>query len=145
LRDRNRGRYITWMWLYTKICVEPHGSLSNSAIANLTFGLETLTSGLSERPILSLTMSTSSPDVLVVGAGPVGLTMAAELARHGVACRIIDQLATPLRAIGVTPRTLEVWEDTAATAYLIRPDGYIGYHGRPITQQGIIDYLAALS
>ena len=51
--------------------------------------------------------------VLVVGAGPVGLTMAAELARHGVRCRIVDKLATRspyCRAVGVTPRTLEVWE-----------------------------------
>ena len=31
-------------------------------------------------------------EVLVVGAGPVGLTMAAELARHGLRCRIIDRL-----------------------------------------------------
>lgn len=52
--------------------------------------------------------------MLVVGAGPVGLTMAAELARHGVRSRVIDRLATPssyCRAIGVTPRTLEVWDD----------------------------------
>ncbi len=52
--------------------------------------------------------------VLVVGAGPVGLTMAGELARHGIRPRIIDRLKEPLpfcRAIGVTPRTLEVWDD----------------------------------
>src|SRR5262245_2708037 len=53
-------------------------------------------------------------EVLVVGAGPVGLMMAAELARHGIRCRIIDRLAEPspyCRAIGVTPRTLEIWDD----------------------------------
>jgi 2-polyprenyl-6-methoxyphenol hydroxylase-like FAD-dependent oxidoreductase len=31
--------------------------------------------------------------VLIVGAGPVGLTMAAELARYGVALRIIERAA----------------------------------------------------
>jgi 2-polyprenyl-6-methoxyphenol hydroxylase-like FAD-dependent oxidoreductase len=30
-------------------------------------------------------------DVLVVGAGPVGLTMAAELKRYGLSVRIIDE------------------------------------------------------
>ena len=52
-------------------------------------------------------------DVLVVGAGPVGLTAAAELTRRGVRCRIIDQLAEPMayaKAVGVQPRTLEVWD-----------------------------------
>ena len=61
-------------------------------------------------------------DVLVVGAGPVGLTMAAELARHGAACRIVDQLAVPLpycRAIGVTPRTLEIWDDMGIAQSMI--------------------------
>src|SRR6476661_7476210 len=60
--------------------------------------------------------------VLVVGAGPVGLTMAAELARHRTRCRIIDRLAQPLpycRAIGVTPRTLEVWEDMGIAREMI--------------------------
>jgi 2-polyprenyl-6-methoxyphenol hydroxylase-like FAD-dependent oxidoreductase len=53
-------------------------------------------------------------DVLVVGAGPVGLTMACELARHDVRCRIVDRLPDVVpycRAIGVTPRTLEVRDD----------------------------------
>lgn len=52
-------------------------------------------------------------DVLVVGAGPVGLTAAAELRRHGVRCRVVDRLAAPqphAKAIGVLPRTLEVWD-----------------------------------
>lgn len=32
--------------------------------------------------------------VLIVGAGPVGLTMAAFLTHYGIACRIIDQDAS---------------------------------------------------
>ena len=61
-------------------------------------------------------------DILVVGAGPVGLTMALELARHGCRCRIVDRLAAPsgyCKAIGVTPRTLEVWDDMGIAARMI--------------------------
>jgi pentachlorophenol monooxygenase len=52
--------------------------------------------------------------VLVVGAGPVGLTVAVELRRRGVECRIIDRLARApqyAKAVGIQPRTLEVWEN----------------------------------
>ncbi|GJF30623.1 oxygenase [Kitasatospora sp. NE20-6] len=52
-------------------------------------------------------------DVLVVGAGPVGLTAAAELRRHGTDCRIVDRLAAPhhyAKAVGIQPRTMEVWD-----------------------------------
>jgi 2-polyprenyl-6-methoxyphenol hydroxylase-like FAD-dependent oxidoreductase len=54
------------------------------------------------------------PEVLVVGAGPVGLMMGCELARHGVACRVVDASPGPTdqsRALGVQARTLEVFED----------------------------------
>jgi pentachlorophenol monooxygenase len=52
-------------------------------------------------------------DVLVVGAGPVGLTLAVELRRRGIGCRVIDRLAEPVpyaKAVGIQPRTLEIWE-----------------------------------
>ncbi|HEX4753539.1 MAG TPA: FAD-dependent monooxygenase, partial [Solirubrobacterales bacterium] len=52
-------------------------------------------------------------DVLVVGAGPTGLTLAAELRRRGVDCLLIDALAEPQRwdrATVVHPRSLEVFE-----------------------------------
>jgi 2-polyprenyl-6-methoxyphenol hydroxylase-like FAD-dependent oxidoreductase len=71
---------------------------------------------------LPIYMQNAMRDVLVVGAGPVGLTMAAELARHGASCRIVDQLAVPLpycRAIGVTSRTLEVWDDMGIVQSMI--------------------------
>ena len=53
-------------------------------------------------------------DALVVGAGPTGLTMAAELVRHGLSCRIIEQLEerSPLsRALAVQARTMEIFDD----------------------------------
>jgi 2-polyprenyl-6-methoxyphenol hydroxylase-like FAD-dependent oxidoreductase len=52
--------------------------------------------------------------VLVVGAGPVGLALACELARHGTSCRIVDQndaRSTTSKALGVQSRTLEVLYD----------------------------------
>ena len=49
--------------------------------------------------------------VLVVGAGPVGLTMAAELARYGVGVRIVDKAAQRTdksKAMVLWSRTLEL-------------------------------------
>ncbi|MFF2717762.1 FAD-dependent monooxygenase [Streptomyces sp. NPDC058011] len=54
-----------------------------------------------------------STDVLVVGAGPVGLMLAAELRRAGVSCRIVDRLPARLpyaKAVGIQPRTLELFD-----------------------------------
>ncbi len=53
----------------------------------------------------------STTDVLVVGAGPTGLTLACQLRRLGVAVRIVDQNAAPSttsKAIGLQYRVSEV-------------------------------------
>jgi 2-polyprenyl-6-methoxyphenol hydroxylase-like FAD-dependent oxidoreductase len=52
--------------------------------------------------------------VLIVGAGPTGLTLACELARRGITFRLIEAAPRPQagsRGKGVQPRTLEIFED----------------------------------
>ncbi|MDA3649406.1 FAD-dependent oxidoreductase [Saccharopolyspora indica] len=57
----------------------------------------------------------NSVNVLVVGAGPTGLTLAYDLARRGVSVRIIDRDAKFTTAsrgkAGIQPRTQEVFDD----------------------------------
>ena len=56
--------------------------------------------------------SNSDVDVLVVGAGPTGLTAAAEALRHGLSVRIIERLparGTFSKALVVHARTMEVF------------------------------------
>src|SRR6266568_2273709 len=68
--------------------------------------------GEQEREIMN--RQNSEVDVLVVGAGPTGLTMACELLRRGITCRILDKAAAPgisSRAMGVQARTLEVFDN----------------------------------
>ncbi|HEV3360919.1 MAG TPA: FAD-dependent monooxygenase [Pseudonocardiaceae bacterium] len=65
---------------------------------------------------------TSDQPILVVGAGPSGLTMACELFRLGIGCRVVD--AAPLtekgsRAIGVSARSLEVLDAFGAAEPLV--------------------------
>ncbi|MEU6283000.1 FAD-dependent monooxygenase [Streptomyces sp. NPDC047028] len=52
-------------------------------------------------------------EVLIAGAGPVGLTAALELSRRQVPCRLVDRLDGRLpyaKAVGIQPRTLEIWD-----------------------------------
>lgn len=51
-------------------------------------------------------------EVLVIGAGPTGVLMAAEAVRHGLSCRIIDKggsYADRSRAVGIQARTMEIF------------------------------------
>ncbi len=61
-------------------------------------------------------------DVLVVGAGPTGLALAAQLAASGVRARLIDRSLDRVResrALAIQPRTLEVLAGLGVTDELI--------------------------
>ena len=66
---------------------------------------------------------TSEPDVLVIGAGPTGLTLAAQLHALGAAVRIVDRQldrAHESRALAIQPRTLEVLRGLGLAAAVAR-------------------------
>jgi 2-polyprenyl-6-methoxyphenol hydroxylase-like FAD-dependent oxidoreductase len=68
--------------------------------------------------------------ILIVGAGPVGLTMAAELARYGLSIRIIDRSSRPTetsKALVVWSRTLELMDRMGCTKAFL--EGGLRAHG----------------
>lgn len=60
--------------------------------------------------------------LLIVGAGPVGLTLALELARRRIPVRIIEkeqERPTLSRAIGINARTMELLEESGVTERIL--------------------------
>ena len=58
-------------------------------------------------------MEAEVPDCLIVGAGPVGLTLGCQLQQYGVSFRIIDKLSGPVKrtkAAAVWSRTTEIFD-----------------------------------
>ncbi|MFE2556217.1 FAD-dependent monooxygenase [Streptomyces sp. NPDC059352] len=78
--------------------------------------------------------------VIVVGAGPVGLALTLDLARRGLAVRLLERAENGFegsRAKGIQPRTLEVLDDFGlADAALAAGGAYppMGLHVGPFTK-----------
>ncbi|WIY06252.1 FAD-dependent oxidoreductase [Amycolatopsis mongoliensis] len=100
-----------------------------------------------------------SPQVLIVGAGPTGLTLACELARDGVSFRLVEAAPGPQpgsRGKGVQPRTLEVFDDLGIVDRVLAagrlgmpirstaPDGQVTLTGADIEDRPDIPYPASL-
>ncbi len=67
-------------------------------------------------------MAKTTPDVLIIGAGPAGLTAAAEGIRHGLTIRIIDQNESRSiysKALVVHSRSLEIFQDMGFAANVV--------------------------
>jgi len=69
-------------------------------------------------------MAQATKSILICGAGPVGLTLALELARRGIGTRLVDRAhgPTPLqesRALAVNARTLALLEPSGASARIL--------------------------
>src|SRR6185437_5478353 len=61
----------------------------------------------------SVSQDSASYDVLIVGAGPVGLFLANECARRALRWRLIEARATQSvhsKALAIFPRTLEIFD-----------------------------------
>ncbi|HEY4057955.1 MAG TPA: FAD-dependent oxidoreductase [Kofleriaceae bacterium] len=70
-------------------------------------------------------------DVLIIGAGAAGLTLAIDLSRRGIAFRIVEKLPEPFRGSrgkGIQPRTQEVFEDLGILDKLVAAGGSYPLH-----------------
>jgi pentachlorophenol monooxygenase len=112
--------------------------------------------------------------VLITGAGPIGMTAAIELARRGIACRIVDPLVEPpqyAKAVGAAHGRMDVYliaapgadvvatglpvvvdsggefarayEPSGPSAYIVRPDGYLGLAAAGVDPAQLVAHLRA--
>ncbi|MFG1669705.1 FAD-dependent oxidoreductase [Streptomyces sp. Y7] len=88
-----------------------------------------------------------SADVLIVGAGPTGLTLAIDLARRGVDALVVErsgELFPGSRGKGIQPRTMEVFDDLGVLDAIraaggTYPVGMIWQDGRRVGEHHMFD------
>ncbi|NUW37380.1 FAD-dependent monooxygenase [Nonomuraea sp. SMC257] len=85
-------------------------------------------------------------NVLIVGSGPTGLTLGIELARRGVAFRIVERSSGPaegVRGKGLQPRTLEVFDDLGVIDEILATGSAYpplrSYQGEQVVWEGRMD------
>ncbi len=87
----------------------------------------------------------TTTDVLIVGAGPVGLMLAGELQRRGVDYVLVEREREPVpfcKALGVTPRTLEIWDQIGVLEHALHRGRFMAgfmalVEGRAATEERI--------
>jgi 2-polyprenyl-6-methoxyphenol hydroxylase-like FAD-dependent oxidoreductase len=85
-------------------------------------------------------------DVLIIGAGPSGLFAAAELARHGIAARLVERDITPhreARATAIQPGTLEILESVGLLEPFVDVAEHVrcsGLYGPGMVQLGSLSH-----
>lgn len=91
-------------------------------------------------------MAPTSTPVLIVGSGPTGTTLAIELMRRGVPCRVIDSADSPVhtsRSFTLHARTLELFEmANLADRFLGRglPSISMDYHFQGTDEPARLDF-----
>lgn len=86
----------------------------------------------------------AEPHVLVIGAGPGGVFAAAELARHGITARLVEQAARPhheTRATSLKPGVLEILDSVGLVPPLL--DAAVPLYGSRMYDMELREFRAA--
>ncbi|WP_329459965.1 FAD-dependent oxidoreductase [Streptomyces sp. NBC_01497] len=76
------------------------------------------------------TAKVTTTDVLIIGAGPTGLTLACDLARRGVSFLLLERSTTPStasRAKTIQPRTMEIADDLGVAGRVLTEVSAYGF------------------
>lgn len=85
----------------------------------------------------------NDPQILIVGAGPIGLTLAILLKQYGIAFRIIEQSCGPstaTKAMAIHSRTLEIFRELGIADQAVAQGFAIGAFSVQANKRRIINY-----